>query len=134
MVELASAADPRFEASRLEEGAETSYTIHTIERVRTAADGPLFLLIGADAFADIRSWFRWEDVVRAVTFIVVSRPGAAFDTPPGGRVLRLEGLDLPESSSEIRRLIKGGLIEKGRGDLPVPPSVQRYILDHHLYS
>jgi len=34
MVELACAADPHFVASRLEEGREKSYSIHTIERVR----------------------------------------------------------------------------------------------------
>ena len=53
MVELACAADPRFVPSRLEEGQEKSYSIHTIERVK-AMDGEVFFIIGADAFAEIR--------------------------------------------------------------------------------
>jgi nicotinate-nucleotide adenylyltransferase len=130
MVELAAAGDPRFEASRLEEGAQTSYSIHTIERVRAAEpDAELYFLIGADAFAEIGTWYRWREVLMAVTFIVVSRPGATYRIPPEARVLRLEQIDLPISSSEIRRLLKSGTSE-----LPVPPSVAAYIREHQLYS
>src|ERR1051326_2449682 len=80
MVELACAEDPRFVPSRLEEGVEKSYSLYTIQRVK----GPeLFFIIGADAFAEIRSWHRWEDVVAAVQFIVVTRPGHAYTTQIG---------------------------------------------------
>src|SRR4029079_1464111 len=82
MVELACAGEPKFEPSRLEEGQELSYSIHTIERVQ-ALGGDVFFVIGADAFAEIRSWHRWEDVIRAVDFIVVARPGHEFISPPG---------------------------------------------------
>jgi nicotinate-nucleotide adenylyltransferase len=129
MVELACAADARFEPSRLEEGAAKSYSIHTIERVRAAEpNSDLHFLIGADAFAEIGTWFRWRDVLAAVTFIVVSRPGAAYEVPPQARVFRLEQIDMPVSSSEIRRLLKNGSI-----DAPVPPSVATYIQEHELY-
>src|SRR5882672_1458519 len=52
MVEIACAADPRFVPSRLEDGNEKSYSIHTIERVKASDAGPLYFLIGSDAFAD----------------------------------------------------------------------------------
>src|ERR1700740_1867732 len=65
MVELACAQDARFIPSRLEEGHEKMYSIHTIERVR-AENGELFFVIGADAFAEIETWHRWRDVVAAV--------------------------------------------------------------------
>src|SRR5277367_2042221 len=65
MVELACAGEPRFVPSRLEERDEKSYSIYTIERVK-AENGEVFFIIGADAFAEIRNWHRWEDVVRAV--------------------------------------------------------------------
>jgi nicotinate-nucleotide adenylyltransferase len=129
MVELACAGDPVFEASRLEEGSETSYSIHTIERVRATLNAdPLYFLIGADAFAEIGSWHRWQDVVASVTFIVVSRPGATYRIPAGARVLRLENIDLSISSSEIRRLVKSN-----SPDLPVPASVAAYIQEQGLY-
>jgi nicotinate-nucleotide adenylyltransferase len=130
MVQLACAGYPKFQASRLEESSETSYSIHTIERVLAAEPSdPLYFLIGADAFADIGTWHRWQDVVRAVTFIVVSRPGAVYSIPPQVRALRLENIDLPISSSEIRRLLKAR-----SPDLPVPPPVAEYIRQHQLYS
>lgn len=60
--------------------------------------------IGSDAFAEIGTWYRSTDVIRAVEFIVVTRPGHDYTTPPGARVERLETVALPVSSSEIDRL------------------------------
>jgi nicotinate-nucleotide adenylyltransferase len=129
MVELACWCDARFEASRLEECVAKSYSIHTIESVSTAEpEAELFFLIGADAFAEIATWYRWQDVLSSVTFVVVSRPGATYRIPPGGRVLRLEHIDLPTSSSEIR-----GLLKNGSGEAPVPAVVAEYIRQHALY-
>src|SRR5690242_21947467 len=99
MAELASAGNPRFEVSRLEQNT-SSYSIDTITKVREQL-GPgdtLFFLIGADAFAEIQTWRRWREVVSAVTFIVVSRPVHGYDIPEGARVERLETIDLPYSS------------------------------------
>jgi nicotinate-nucleotide adenylyltransferase len=129
MAELASAADSRFEVSRIEEHANPSYSIDTIEKLLARGTGPLAFLIGADAFADICTWRRWQDVVRLVEFIVVTRPGANYNAPPGARVFELSGLDLPVSSSAIR-----DGIARGASDLPVPPAVLRYIREHGLYA
>src|SRR5260370_16486885 len=100
MVALACAEDPRFEPSRLEEGLEKSYSIYTIERVK-AQNGEIYFVIGADAFAEIETWYRWQDVVAAVQFIVVTRPGHEYASPPGARVHRLETVAMPVSSSPI---------------------------------
>lgn len=129
MAELACAADARFEVSRIEEYAKPSYSIDTIEKLLALGAGPLAFLIGADAFADIRTWRRWHDVVRLVEFIVVTRPGARYDSPPEARVCELHGLDLPVSSSAIREGIA-----RGARDLPIPPAVLRYIREHGLYG
>ena len=128
MVELACAADPRFIASRLEEGDRKSYSIDTIERVK-AANGEVFFIIGADAFAEIESWYRWQDVIRAVEFIVAARPGHQIVSPPGARVHRLETVELPVSSSEIRDAL-------ARGETPpeLPPAVAEYIRANGLYQ
>jgi len=127
MVELACTADPRFIASRLEEGREKSYSIHTIERVK-AEGGDVFFIIGADAFAEIETWHRWEDLLRAAEFIVVTRPGHQYEAPTGARVRRLETVALPVSSSGIREKI-------ARGEMPeeVPEAVAEYIVRHALY-
>ena len=131
MVELACAGEPLFVPSRLEEGTERSYSITTIGRVRSMQDSSdeLYFIIGTDAFADIRSWYRWEDVVRSVDFIVVTRPGHEYSAPPGARLHRLESVALPVSSSEIRRRLAAG---QAPPELPKP--VLGYIREHGLYG
>ena len=135
MVELACSGRPEFEASRLEappagegEGGY-SYSILTIEKIlERRPGGECFFLIGADAFAEIRTWRRWEDVIRLVEFIVVSRPGHTYHIPPGARVHRLEWLRLAVSSSDIRRRLHE------REAVPeLPPAVLAYILARGLY-
>lgn len=132
MVELACAAvvDPRLTPSRLEEGRARSYSINTIERVKAAHPGDaVFFLIGADAFAEIRTWHRWQEVLAAVEFIVVSRPGHLYETPPGARVLALESMALPVSSSDIRAELRQGKVPAA-----VPRTVSEYIIAEGLYG
>ncbi len=130
MVEIACAFDRRFVPSRMEEGAEKSYSILTIERVREEL-GPaceLYFLIGADAFAEIKTWHRYEEVLTLVTFIVASRPGHTYEVPEGAKVERLDSVDLPVSSSDIRT----GLADGHRiSELPRP--VLDYIRGNKLY-
>ena len=118
MLRLATAGDPRLEVSDLERGEQTSYSILTIEKLKIPA---LYFIIGADAFAEITTWFRWQDVIATTEFIVVTRPGHTYTVPPGARVHELSGLDLPASSSEIRRQLMQGID---------PPDVPRPVLDY----
>jgi len=130
MAELACRGEARFEVSRLEQDTARSYSIDTIEKVRaTLAPGDqLFFLIGADAFAEIQTWYRWRDVIERVRFLVVSRPGHDYQAPPGARYDRIDDIEVPISSSAIRRdlaadLHPAGLIE----------SVLAYAASHALY-
>jgi len=131
MAELACQDQPRFEVSRLEEGTAHSYSIDTIEKLRAglAAGDELYFLIGADAFAEIRTWHRWQDVARSVCFLVVSRPGHVYDVPPGVGLHRLDTLDLPVSSSRVRRALCAG-----QRPAEVPQCVLEYVLAHGLYG
>jgi len=128
MVELACQADGRFLPSCLEADERKSYSIQTIERVRFIYPGPYYFLIGADAFAEIRTWYRWQDVIAAVTFIVVSRPGADYSIPESAQIVRLEEIHLAISSSAIRRDLASGCAA-----LPLPALVRAYIDKHQLY-
>jgi nicotinate-nucleotide adenylyltransferase len=131
MVELACDDIPGLEPSELEAGVETSYSIHTIERVRQTLnpDDELFFLIGADAFAEVESWFRWRDVVAAVEFIVVARPGHEYNEPEGAIIKRLETLALDVSSSTIRNELA-----RGRRPADLPEAVFEYIRANRLYD
>jgi nicotinate-nucleotide adenylyltransferase len=129
MVELAIDGTPRFMASRLEAGDAVSYSIDTIEKISASRPGAeLFFVIGADAFAEIRTWKRWQDVVAAVQFIVAARPGADYRAPAGA-VVHGVSLQLGISSSGVRELLAQ------RSDaVPVPPQVLEYIWSRGLYT
>lgn len=131
MVELACAGHPSLIASNLEEAGGKSYSIQTIRRVRASLSpaDELYFLIGADAFAEITTWYQWQDVLREVTFLVVSRPGHAYSIPAGARVERLDQLALPVSSSEVRAQLAR---RQWSSDLPRP--VMEYIAGQCLYG
>ena len=131
MVEIACAPYSSFIPSRLEASGDQNYTIDTVERFRTELlpEDQLFFLIGADAFDELLTWKRWQDLVQLVQFIVVSRPGKDYLVPEGARALPLEGLDLPISSSDIRaRLSSGETVTE------VPAEVREYIAQRGLYG
>jgi nicotinic acid mononucleotide adenylyltransferase len=60
---------------------------------------------------------------------VVARPGHQILSPPGARVHRLETVELPVSSSDIRDAL-------ARGDIPpeLPCAVADYIRVNGLYQ
>lgn len=127
MVELACAGDPRFLPSRLEEGEGKSYSINTIEKL-WSPDATLYFIIGADAFADIMTWRRWQDVLKLTDFIVVTRPGHHYEAPEGARVHRLDMLALPVSSSEVRQQLAAGVVSPD-----LPPPVMQFVAERGLY-
>lgn len=131
MVEIACAGEPLFIASRIEEKPGKSYSIETVERVRAESGGAetLYFIIGADAFAEIRSWHRWMDLSKLVTFAVVGRPGADYDVPGNACVRRVDGVNLPISSSEIR-----ARLASGDQTVDLPEGVLAYIRTHGLYE
>lgn len=131
MVELACEGELGFSPSRIEEDEGFSYSINTIEKVKTVSgpEAQVYFLIGADAFAEIQSWYRWGDVVRQAAFIVVTRPGHHYRTPPGSTVYRLDTLAMPVSSSDIR-----ASLARGEDPPEVPPAVLEHIRFLGLYG
>jgi nicotinate-nucleotide adenylyltransferase len=131
MAELACEGEGRFEVSRLEEGTARSYSIDTIDtlRARRAPGDELYFLIGADAFAEIGTWHRWRDVARSVRFLVVSRPGHIYQSPPGVEFDRIDDIEVPISSSDIRRALGSRQSPAG-----LPAVVLNYAVSHGLYG
>jgi nicotinate-nucleotide adenylyltransferase len=134
MLRLACAGDPRFEVSRIEEpppgeNRARSYSIVTIEKLLAEGCAPLSFLLGADAFAEIRTWHRWREVVALVEFIVVTRPGAIYEKPHEAVVRELDGLDSPVSSSGVRASLL-----RGDWNVQVPEPVLQYIQQRGIYQ
>ncbi len=131
LVEAAVADLEGLEASGLEvERDGASVTADTLEAL-VGPDRDLFLLLGADAVANMGTWRRLEETRDLATIVVVERAGE-HAVPPGDG-WRVEHLSIPRldvSSTEVRARL-------GRG-FPivalVPGAVVREIDARGLYA
>ncbi len=162
MVRLAIASAPSLAISDVEiRRPGKSYSIDTIRLLQQehGARTQLFFLIGLDALLDFPSWREPLTLLELCPFVVLSRPGLSFRSlstmallPPipqasladldAGRISQLEVslgtqrltyLQLPPctvSASDIRSRIRRGLSVANL----LPPLVESYILQHHLYQ
>ena len=130
-----------------------SYTALTLERLsaRGVDADQIVFITGADAFAEIETWYRYPDVLDLAQFAVVSRPGTpaasiaarlphlqprlttAKGSEPGaaGKSIFLVDAPTPDvSSTGIRRRLRSGQPISGL----VPAAVEAHILRHRLYA
>jgi nicotinate-nucleotide adenylyltransferase len=161
MVRLAIAGNPRFEVDSAEVdaavdgGGRPSYTVPTLERLRQTcgAQRPLVLLVGADAFAGLPSWHRWEQLFGLAHVAVACRPGFPVDpsclpealagvyrqrycpeagalaAAPGGAIVSFATTQLDISATKIRALLSKGASAR----YLIPDALLAYIHEHHLY-
>lgn len=107
-----------------------SYTTDTLDEFRREfGDRSLVLLMGADAFAGLRSWHRWRDLFQVAHIGVINRPGleacvpveleravaarrtddpAVIHAESAGRVIELSVTPLEISATRIRELLAAG--------------------------
>ena len=156
MLRLAIAGETRF-AIDPRELAKTAaaYTVDTLLELRHEQGDAraLVLLLGADQFARLGSWHRWQELFFLAHLAVFARPGGSLDdrapdalrveharrrAAPGsdwrsrsaGAIIEVPMAPLAISSTEVRARI-------GRGDAPrdmIPPAVLEYISAHRLYG
>jgi nicotinate-nucleotide adenylyltransferase len=121
------------EASRIEiDRGGRSYTADTVAELAAAFPGAgLFLVIGADVAGELGTWKRVEEIVGAVTLVIVERGGVTgVADPPGWRVERLRIPALEISSSDLRdRLATGRNV-----DFLIPEAAVRCIRSRGLYA
>jgi nicotinate-nucleotide adenylyltransferase len=139
MTNLAVQGEPAFEVSDVEvRRGGRSYTADTLSDLHRERPGDeLFLILGWDAARLFRTWHEPDRVSALASMVVVDRPGLG---PPAPQDLAGLGLDparvvlchvpTPDvSGSSLRRAIAAGRTVTGQ----VPPAVERYIAEHHLY-
>jgi nicotinate-nucleotide adenylyltransferase len=108
-----------------------SVTADTLE----ALSGPhreLFLVLGADAVANMPTWRRLDETRGLCTVVVVERAGDVHASPPGPgwQVARVSIPRVDVSSSEVRERLASGRPIDGL----VPTAVVREIAAHGLYT
>jgi nicotinate-nucleotide adenylyltransferase len=56
-----------------------SYTMDTLLDVRADfPDNPLFLIVGTDAFSNLTTWSRWEQLLDVAHIVVMTRPDSVI--------------------------------------------------------
>ncbi|HEY8555070.1 MAG TPA: nicotinate-nucleotide adenylyltransferase [Burkholderiales bacterium] len=153
MVELAVPEFPGLAADDREvRRGGVSYTVPTLEALRAELGShvPVCFVLGADAFAGLPSWHRWEALFELAHLVVMERPGAPLarealpswaasrlcDPPealarrPAGSIVLLPVTQYDISATRLREII-------ARGGTPsfdeIPRAVWEYIQRHNLY-
>lgn len=136
MVRLAILGQQRFAIDETELRRDgPSYTIDTLDvlhRAMPAAE--LVLVIGADQYARLHTWYEWRALLSRVTLAVAIRDGGSIRGSPEVQAAwhRVEPLPMPPvaiSSTQVRERVARG--EDIRAMVPTP--VARYIELHQLY-
>jgi nicotinate-nucleotide adenylyltransferase len=77
MTRLATSTNPCFSISDIElRRTGKSYSIDTIRYFRKTHKGPLFFILGADAFLEIETWKEFPSLFSLCHFVVMVRPGS----------------------------------------------------------
>ena len=161
MVRLAIEADASLSISDIDvRRSGKSYSIDTVRLLQEefGAGAQLYFLIGLDAFLEFPTWRDPETLLTLCSFVVLSRPGLLFQTlstmPMIPRLPQASLMDLDTgrsqrldvaigsqsliclrlapsnvSASDIRARIAQGTPTANL----LPPVVESYILQHHIY-
>lgn len=118
-----------------------SYTVDTLQEL-TGEDRRLFLLLGTDMMLSLGEWYRPDEIFRLSYPVYVRREKDAildqriiqtiadYNKKYGKVVRRIVTEPLVISSSEIRERFAAEQSVEGL----LPPSVEKYIRDKHLYG
>ncbi len=152
LVRLATVGQPGFVADDRElRRAGPSYMVDTLASLRDDfGDIPLCLIVGTDAFRELHTWQRWQELSGLAHIVVMQRPGILQPFPPvletfvnprviydtlalrqrlAGGILFQPVTQLNISATQIRALL-------ARGQSPrylLPEAVLAYIHDRALY-
>lgn len=109
-----------------------SYALDTVTELKTKYPAQNYTwVLGSDAFAQIDTWHRIDELAEQVEFLVIDRPGSVSNSArPNVKYQTMEIGALDISSSEIRKKISAG--ERCEELLPIP--VASYIKEHGLYG
>lgn len=132
-----------------------SYMVETLESLRhDLKDEAICLVLGMDAFLQLESWHRWEDITELAHLVVTHRPGWEFDpermpsglvalwrrarvddpallnASPAGGLYRIAVTQLDISASRVRDCIAAG----GSPRFLVPDAVWNLIRLQCLYG
>lgn len=130
-----------------------SYSVETLEQMRKELGQQISLLwvMGSDAFAELDTWHRWQDLLSLVHIVVMARPDQAV--PECGPVAELTTKHRADSVSQLQEnaagliwfesltpypisatVIRDTLAKQGSVTKYLSTKVLNYIHNHQLYA
>ena len=127
-----------------------SYAIKTVKEVMSEEEGAkVVMIVGSDSFVDIHSWYKWQDLINLVDFVIMKRPDLPLSKNKKAKdlvsvkgfkkdlfedsqlnIFEIEVTPFKISSSSIReKITKGKKINHLVNTL-----VEEYINEHGLYG
>lgn len=163
MLALATQEEQKFRVSTIElDAPEKPFTIQTLSHFQKEWGESVrqFFIMGADSWADIKTWHDWENLLLMTDHIVVTRPGYELETDHvtqnvRKRIVDIRGMEQKDvhklleqeesepkifvtdivemnvSASQIRQDVRDGK-EEWKENVPV--SVIEYIEKYQLYK
>ena len=125
MLALATADDRRFVPSLIDapRGAP-NYSVDTVRRLKKTLkkSDKLYFLIGMDAFKDIATWHKPQELLQECEFIVASRPGFSLADMGGA---------LPEKLRPSDAVLKAMRNQQVNGAIALPGATIHLLPDVH---
>ncbi len=116
-----------------------TYTVDTLVELQAQyPNAHLYLLMGEDQARSLGTWHRAEELARAATICVASRPDSGAAGAPSTSAIALQGFDFHPVQMPASTVSATEIREKTAQGHSVAPlvfeSVARYIEHHHLYQ
>ncbi len=131
MVTIAIASNPGFEVSDLEiDRKGISFTVDTLEEISSQyPESELFLIVGADSFVGMDTWYLPDRIRELAKLIVYGRKGSDLTRNEDGDILFADGPDIDISSTLVRNAMRSGRSIR----YLVTDEVRHYIAENKLY-
>jgi nicotinate-nucleotide adenylyltransferase len=132
MLEAAVQAHPAFRIDTRElQRHGPSYTFDTLVSLREdLGDTGICLLMGMDAFGDLTTWHRWNELIDLCHLVVMTRPGA--DIPSEGELADFIRRHRVPDAGQLRGLPAGRLLFQPVTALAISASRLRGLLAEGL--
>lgn len=117
LVQMALHGNPHFVADARESyRTDACYTVDTLSRLReeVGEQQPLCLLLGSDAFLQLHTWHRWQQLFQLAHIVVMQRPGRPF-----GNVMAQADINLQQEYAARLAPSPKALHEKAHGHIVV---------------
>ncbi|HEC12247.1 MAG TPA: nicotinate-nucleotide adenylyltransferase [Acidiferrobacteraceae bacterium] len=128
--------------------SNVSYTVDTLKDLRDERPTITFCLImGMDAFVNLPTWHRWQDVLGLANIVVMQRPGVQAALPSWAQQIhcrqRSEFLRVSSGQCYVQEVspvdisatqIRNRLAEQVDVETMLPVTVLHYIQQHQLYT